>query len=69
MSFPGLENSVTAVAYHFCLSLPATFPQPGNDFTGDACTPLQEHDSLQTHVVQFVLMGIRGSTGGGARTQ
>ena len=26
----GLENFVTAVAYHFCLSFPAAFPQPGN---------------------------------------
>ena len=29
--FPGLANSVPAVAYHFCLNLPAAFSQPGND--------------------------------------
>ena len=27
--FPGLVNFVAAVAYHFCLSLPAAFTQPG----------------------------------------
>ena len=37
-SFPGLENFVTAVAYHLCLNLPATFSQPGNDSFGDPCT-------------------------------
>ena len=26
---PGLVNFVTTVAYHFCLSLPAAFTQPG----------------------------------------
>ena len=26
---PGLVNFVSAVAYHFCLGLPAAFTQPG----------------------------------------
>ena len=26
---PGLVNFAVAVAYHFCLSLPASFSQPG----------------------------------------
>ena len=30
VSFPGLVNLVPAVAYHFCLNLPAAFLQPGN---------------------------------------
>ena len=62
--FPGLVNFVTAVAYHFCLNFPATFSQPANASFG-FCTPLLKHDSLQTHVVQFALMGVRGSMGGG----
>ena len=28
--FPGLENFVPAVAYHFCLSMPVAFSQLGN---------------------------------------
>ena len=28
--FPGLENLVPAVAYHFSLNLPAAFLKPGN---------------------------------------
>ena len=28
--FPGLVNFAPAVAYHFCLNLPAAFSQPGN---------------------------------------
>ena len=27
---PGLENFVTALAYHFCLALPAAFTRPGD---------------------------------------
>ena len=30
---PGLANFVPAVAYHFCLALPAAFSQPGARFT------------------------------------
>ena len=29
---PGLVNFVPALAYHFCLALPATFTQPGDHF-------------------------------------
>ena len=28
--FAGLVNFIIAVAYHFCLNLPAAFSQPGN---------------------------------------
>ena len=35
--FPGLVNFVPAVAYHFCLNLPAEFSQPGNSLTGIPC--------------------------------
>ena len=33
--FPGLVNFVPAVAYHFCLNLPAAFSQPGNGLLAD----------------------------------
>ena len=36
--FPGLENFVPAVAYHFCLNLPAAFSQPGNGLIAIPCT-------------------------------
>ena len=36
--FPGLVNFVPAVAYHFCLNLPAAFSQPGNGHTEIPCT-------------------------------
>ena len=29
VSAPGLVNFITAIAYHFCLNLPAAFAQPG----------------------------------------
>ena len=32
---PGLVNFVTAVSYHFCLSLPAAFTQPGDHLLAD----------------------------------
>ena len=35
---PGLVNFVPAVAYHFCLSLPAAFTQPGRSLLADPCT-------------------------------
>ena len=34
---PGLVNFITAVAYHFCLSLPAAFTQPGRSLLADPC--------------------------------
>ena len=34
---PGLENFITAVAYHFCPSLPASFTQPGASTLADLC--------------------------------
>ena len=35
--WPGLVNFITAVAYHFCLSLPAAFTQPGRSLLADPC--------------------------------
>ena len=35
--FPGLVNIAPAVAYHFCLNLPAAFPQPGNGLIEIPC--------------------------------
>ena len=37
LPFPGLENFDTAVAYHFCLILPAAFSQPGNGNLAHPC--------------------------------
>ena len=34
---PGLVNFITAVAYHFCPSLPAAFTQPGASTLADLC--------------------------------
>ena len=35
--FPGCENFVLAVAYHFCLALPEKFSQPGNHSFAGPC--------------------------------
>ena len=35
---PGLVNFTTALAYHFCRSLPAAFTQPGASTLADLCT-------------------------------
>ena len=37
---PGLVNFTTAVAYHFCPSLPAAFMQPGASTLADLCSSL-----------------------------
>ena len=34
---PGLVNFVTALAYHFCLALPAAFTQPGDHLLAEPC--------------------------------
>ena len=36
--FPGCENFVLAVAYHFCLALPEKFSQPGDHSFAGPCT-------------------------------
>ena len=36
----GLVNFVPAVAYHFCLALPAAFKQPGDHLLAEPCTGL-----------------------------
>ena len=36
--FSGFVNFVSAVAYHFCLNLAATFSQPGNGNLTEPCT-------------------------------
>ena len=35
---PGLVHFVPAVAYHFCLNLPAAFTQPGARLLAKPCT-------------------------------
>ena len=39
VSAPGLVNSIAAVAYHFCLALPAAFTQPGDHLLAKPCSP------------------------------
>ena len=43
----GLVNFITAVAYHFCPSLPAAFTQPGASTLADLCTYKQECNMVQ----------------------
>ena len=38
----GLVNFVPAVAYHFCLNFPETFPQPGVLFLAQPCTSIND---------------------------
>ena len=43
----GFVNFVLALAYHFCLNLPAAFSQPGARLLVEPCTLLQsEMDAL-----------------------
>ena len=35
-------NFVTALAYHFCLALPATFTQPGDHLLAEPCNASNE---------------------------
>ena len=41
---PGLVNVVHAVAYHFCLNLPAAFSQPGKGLLEIPCN-IPERDT------------------------
>ena len=34
---PGLVNFVSALAYHFCMALPAAFMQPGDHLLAEPC--------------------------------
>ena len=36
---PGFVNFVLALAYHFCLNLPAAFTQPGARLLAEPCRP------------------------------
>ena len=47
--FPNLVNFVPAVAYHFCLNLPAAFSQPGNGLVVQHCKK-KTYDSLNTDI-------------------
>ena len=38
MLWPGLVSFVPALAYHFCLALPAAFTQPGVRLSAGPCT-------------------------------
>ena len=46
--FPGWVNFVPALAYHFCLALPAAFTQPGNGNSAQPCTPVSLTSSLSS---------------------
>ena len=55
---PGLVNLVTAVAYHFCLALPAAFTQPGYHFFSRVLCPsylASNHPSIRHSVVPRVV--------------
>ena len=45
--FPGLVNFVPAVAYHFCLNLPAAFSQPGNGLIAQPCKFVNQHLQIE----------------------
>ena len=46
---PGLVNFITAVAYHFCLKLPAVFTQPVSLTLADLCTcRMAEHPKYKS---------------------
>ena len=42
---PGLVNFVLALAYHFCLNLPAAFSQPGARLLVEPCIAVEEHQA------------------------
>ena len=43
---PGVANFVPAVAYHFCLTLPAAFTQPGDLLIAEPCIEMQERCAI-----------------------
>ena len=45
---PGFVNFAPAVAYHFCLNLPAAFTQSGAPTLADLCTNI-EHSKSSSH--------------------
>ena len=44
---PGLVHFVPAVAYHFCLNLPAVFSQPGNSLIEIPCMYRVEKNGMR----------------------
>ena len=44
---PGLVNSVGTVAYHFCMSLPAAFKQPGQSLLASPSRSLDTSQNTQ----------------------
>ena len=52
---PGLVNFVTALAYHFCLALPAAFTQPGDHLLAEPCTPAVVPLHIKLCVTQTLL--------------
>ena len=49
---PGLVNFVTALAYHFCLPLPAAFTQPGDHLIAKPCIcALILHNIFRLHCI------------------
>ena len=64
---PGLVNFITAVAYHFCPSLPTAFSQPDALTLAVLCTNQRENDRLETERKSAELTDKRGRSLGQTR--
>ena len=51
--FPGCENFVLSVAYHFCLALPEEFSQPGNHSFAGPCSVASNEFSVRPYSWHF----------------
>ena len=72
--FPGCENFVLAVAYHFCLALPEKFSQPGNHSFAGPCRgcsrlpKLVQTIALSDHCALCSISGVQSSLSTGGYT-
>ena len=57
--FPSFVNFVTAVAYHFCLTLPRAFSQPGKHSFGNPCTYCLKINALFLMFSLFFIHNLR----------
>ena len=57
---PGLVNVIPAVAYHFCLALPAAFTQPGDHLLVEPCSvrPLPVDKKLRRQQIDPTFQGL-----------
>ena len=51
----GLVNFVPAIAYHYCLDLPAAFTQPGTSTLADLCTRQSTNPSIASNNAEISL--------------